>query len=451
MDKSTLQVAVIGGGCAGLSAAKQLVDLGYHVTLYEASSQYGGRARMVMVENEQEMTMLDNGQHIMLGAYHETLKLLEDVGLKEEDAFIRIPLQMRMLSNLVNLPFVLKTNPKHDAPYHLAWGLLKAEGLPLSDRLKAIWMMHKIKRKKFKLKVDVSLEKLLEDHNQSERVIKVLWEPLCLAALNTPIYLASAQVFLNVLQDSFEGKKENSDFLLPKLDLSQVIANPISQYLYKKGGKLKLNNRVRNIEVQLNQEGLEHFKIESKTGIQFYSHVVMAVSPARLDKIIKTMPKLVGLSAQLAKMTYQPIYTVYIQYPKHVTLPDMMTGMTDATSQWVFDRGQMCKQNGLVSVIISAEGVHQNLSQDELALEVINELYQCFNDLPKPLWHKVIAEKRATFTCQSNMVRPKNKTMQPRFFLAGDYTYQDYPATIEGAVRSGIICANLVDQSTKYM
>jgi uncharacterized protein with NAD-binding domain and iron-sulfur cluster len=110
----------------------------------------------------------------------------------------------------------------------------------------------------------------------------------------------------------------------------------------------------------------------------------------------------------------------------------------------VFDRGQLCNQKGLLAVIVSASGVHQQLSHDALALEVANEIHQAFPDTPKPLWHKVIAEKRATFSCGPNLARPTNKTLQPRLYLAGDYTYADYPATIEGAIRSGIACANLI-------
>lgn len=451
MDRSKLHIAVIGGGCAGLSTAATLVDKGYKVTIFEASSQFGGRARMVMVENNQEMTMLDNGQHILLGAYRETLKLLDQVGVVEEDAFLRLPLKMRMLSTLVDDPFILETNPKHRAPMHLLMGLLRAKGLSLRDRLNAVRFMASIKRKKFRLLSDVSLEKLLSDYSQSDRIIKVLWEPLCLAALNTPIHIASAQIFLNVLKDSFEGEPSNSDFLLPKLDLSQVIANPLSQHVYQGDGKLKLNSRVRGIEVELNQQGLEHFKVESKTGYQYFSHVILAVSPARIDKLIKKIPKLSTLSYQLQKMSFQPIYTIYVQYPKDVELPEIMTGVTDSISQWVFDRGRLCNQKGLIAVIVSGEGVHQKFTQEELAIEVINELYQLFSELPKPLWYKVIAEKRATFSCQSNMSRPTNKTMQPRFFLAGDYTYADYPATIEGAIRSGIVTADLVEKSTRYM
>jgi squalene-associated FAD-dependent desaturase len=450
LDKSKVHVAVIGGGCAGLSTAANLVDEGYEVTIFEASSQFGGRARMVMVENNQEMTMLDNGQHIMLGAYHDTLELLNRVGVNESDAFIRTSLHMHMLSPLINNPFRLKVNPKHSAPYHLLFALLKAEGLSFTERLRAVRMMHAVKKQKFQLLSDQPLADLLAEYKQSPRIIKVLWEPLCLAALNTPISIASAQIFLYVLRDSFNGDKTNSDFLLPKLDLSQVIANPLSQYVYENGGHLKLSSRVRSIEVELNQDGLDHFKVETKTGYQHFSHVVMAVSPARLDKLLAKMPKLSNTAYQLQKMQSQPIYTVYIQYPKEVELPEMMTGMTDSISQWIFDRGLLCKQKGLIAVIISGEGLHQSMTQDELALEVINELYQAFNDLPKPLWYKVIAEKRATFSCNSNMTRPTHKTMQPRLFLAGDYTYADYPATIEGAIRSGFACAELVDRSTRF-
>ena len=77
-------------------------------------------------------------------------------------------------------------------------------------------------------------------------------------------------------------------------------------------------------------------------------------------------------------------------------------------------------------------------------MTIAEELNLAFSDLPKPLWYKVIAEKRATFSCEVNLARPTNRTAQPRLFLAGDYTYADYPATIEGAIRSGIKCAELI-------
>jgi squalene-associated FAD-dependent desaturase len=291
---------------------------------------------------------------------------------------------------------------------------------------------------------DTPLELFLIEQQQSTKLIKMLWEPLCLAALNTPIEIASTRVFLNVLKDCFSGdkfasNKKNSDFLLPRLDLSQVLSQPIAQYIQSKGSAIRLNKRVRSVQVE--NDG---FNLETRDGKYFFSHVVVASSPARVDKLLEGIPKLKHAVEQTQTYSYQPIHTVYLQYPPETKLPKVMTGLTGTLGQWVFDRGQLCGQNGLMAVIISAEGKHQRLSQDELALRIAKELYQAFPQLTKPLWHKVIAEKRATFTCTTHLARPTNKTAQPKLFLAGDYTYADYPSTIEGAVRSGLNCANLI-------
>ncbi|MEY3743292.1 MAG: hypothetical protein RLZZ541_347, partial [Pseudomonadota bacterium] len=143
------------------------------------------------------------------------------------------------------------------------------------------------------------------------------------------------------------------------------------------------------------------------------------------------------------------IYTVYLQYPVTTQLPDVMAGLSNTLGQWVFDKGQLCKQNGLIAVVISGSGRHQALTHEQLALQIAEELQQVFPDMPKSLWCKVIAEKRATFSCTPNLARPNNKTLQQNLYLAGDYTYAYYPATIEGAIRSGINCANLIADSYK--
>jgi len=122
-----------------------------------------------------------------------------------------------------------------------------------------------------------------------------------------------------------------------------------------------------------------------------------------------------------------------------------MLGMVNSTSQWVFDRGQVCGQDGLLAVVISA---HADLEMDQttLAETIHTELTQAIPQLEKPIWHKVVTEKRATFSCDVNLARPNHQTAYPNLYLAGDYTAGDYPATIEGAVRSGIAAANLILQ-----
>ena len=434
-----IHVAVIGGGCAGLSASAALVDRGFQVTMFEASSQLGGRARTVVVENNNLMQLLDNGQHILLGAYRETLALLHKIGVDEKQVFLRVPLQMNMQSTSEKSSFLLKSAHYLPAPLNMLMGLLCCSGLSFSERIAAIKLMRHLKKTKYQIASDTPLEQFLIDQQQTNRLIEMLWEPLCLAALNTPIEIASTRIFLNLLRDTFSGDKKNSDILLPRLDLSQIISHPLSQYIKSKGGVIRLNRRIRNLQIEENG-----FSLETRDGKSSFSHVVIAVSPARIDKLVETLPKLKHALEQTKSYGYQPIYTIYLQYPPETQLPNVMTGLTNRIGQWVFDRGQLCNQKGLIAVIVSAKGKHQHLDQDELALKIARELSQVFPELEKPLWHKVIAEKRATFSCISNLARPTNKTLQPRLFLAGDYTYADYPATIEGAIRSGIKCAEII-------
>jgi squalene-associated FAD-dependent desaturase len=444
MNISNTHVAVIGGGCAGLSAAAALVEKGFKVTLFESSSQLGGRARTVLVENNSLMYLLDNGQHILLGAYRETLALLRKVGVDEEKVFLRVPLQINMYSSSAKPVFALKAANYLPSPLNMLMGLIACKGLSISELIAAIKFMVHLKSTRFQIAEDKTLEQYLVLHNQSAKLTTMLWEPLCLAALNTPIAIASTRIFLNVLKDSFSNdslttSKKNSDFLLPRLDLSKIIANPVAHYIQVNGSEIKLNRRIRSLTP--NKDG---FNLETRDGIKYFSHVVIAAPVSRVEKLMEAFPKLQNVLKQTQNYSYQPIYTIYLQYPPNFKLPNVMAGMTGTTGQWIFDRGQLCDQQGLVAVIVSGTGAHQSLSQDALALKIAKEIHHAFPDIPKPLWHKVIAEKRATFSCVPNLARPTNKTLQPRLYLAGDYTYADYPATIEGAIRSGIACANLI-------
>ena len=435
-------VIVIGAGMAGLAAASTLASRGIHVTLLEAASQLGGRARSVAIEYNSQVVQLDNGQHIMLGAYRETLKLLKHIGVNAQDAFMRVPLNLELhnLAQRDGNKTVFKFNaPSYlPAPLNQLVGFLSCQGLSWHERITAIRFMLRLKNNQYQLAIDSPLADFLQQNQQSSHLIKMLWEPLCLAALNTPINLASSKVFLNVLKDTFSSKQD-SDFLLPKQDLSQLFAQPIAHYLKKHGAKIRLNQRVKSIKAEKNG-----YVVYTKDTQLKASHVVLAISPVRLRNVIAELPKLEFAAQQTDRYDYQPIYTIYLQYERDITLPKPMLGLVGGVSQWVFDRGILCGQSGLMAVIISANGKHQQYTQETLALRVAQELRDAFPQLTKPVWHKVIAEKRATFSCGVNLPRPANLTSYSGLYLAGDYTYADYPATIEGAVRSGLACAELV-------
>lgn len=426
------RVAVIGGGCAGLATATRLVQQGLDVTLYESSPHLGGRARGLDWKGQR----LDNGQHILLGAYCDTLGLMQLAGIDMDQALLRLPLQLEMYGR-----FRLKAHTWLPAPLHILAGLLTASGLSWHERFSAIRFMVWLRLTGFQLKQDLPLAELLAQRSQPGRVTRWLWEPLCLAALNTPLGTASAQVFLNVLRDSFAKAKSDSDMLLPRQDLSAMLAEPLAAYIRSQGGHIRLGCAVTGIT-----RTRHGFEVQTADGAEPFSQVVLATSPFRAGELLADLPALAAFRVLAEALDYQPIYTVYLQYPAETRLSTQMLGFAEGYGQWVFDRGQLYGQHGLMAVVISAAGKHQALTQEQLAAAVAEEMALHFPGLPAPLWHKVIAEKRATFACTQGLQRPAAVTPLAGFYFAGDYVAGDYPATIEGAVRSGLYCADHIIQ-----
>ncbi|KQT37769.1 hydroxysqualene dehydroxylase HpnE [Methylophilus sp. Leaf414] len=422
-------IAVVGAGLAGLAAAYTLLKSGHKVSLFEAALQAGGRARGV----PHAEAMLDNGQHLCIGAYQATLALLAEAGLDTEHLFIRLPLTLHMHHRSGRMSLV--TSTWLPAPLHLLWGLLTARGLTVNSKWRAVRWMLWLKQSAFTLAQDTTVENLLQQGHQTETAIKALWEPLCLAALNTPIQIASAQVFLNVLRDSFQQKRSDSDFLILKSDLSSSLIEPLLGKITISGGKVSLRTPVISVK---NEHS--HCVLETSEGTQLFDDVILAVGPHQL--------KTVASDIAVPTFEYKPITTVYLQYSTHFRLPYPVMGLYDGLAQWVFDRGQCCGQAGLLAVVISAHGP-LNVDKAALIQQCINELNQALSlhDIQletAPLWTQIITEKRATFSCTPYLHRPQNKTSQPHIYLAGDYTAGPYPATIEGAVRSGVAAANLI-------
>lgn len=427
---------MIGGGYAGMAAAVALAERGIPVTVFESAKQLGGRARGV----EYNGTQLDNGQHLLLGCYRDTLRLIEQVGGDLEQDFLRLPLQLDLHGE-----FSLKA-PRLPAPLHLLVALLGAQGLSWRERFKAARFMLALRRMDFRLPSpvdgrggeggDMTVAELLARHGQDADLTLKLWEPLCIAALNTPIRKASAQVLLNVLRDALNQSRADSDMLLPRLDFTSLFPQRAARYIEQRGGKVLLSCGVDAIIPQEN--GIE---LVTDAGSQFFSHVICAAPPVAAAKLLRPISALAEAVQQIDALEHQPIYTLYLQYPPDVSLPQPMLGLHQRFSQWLFDRGQIAGQHGLIAAVISAEGIHQDLSQEALADKVIQELHEEFGIAARPQWVKVIAEKRATFCCAPDLQRPDQRTPLPRLWLAGDYTAGDYPATLEGAVQSGLRCA----------
>ena len=423
-----MQVAIIGGGWAGLAAAVTLAEQCIPVTLFESAAQLGGRARRV----EMNGLALDNGQHILIGAYRETLRLLAQVGVAASTAYYAPPLTLQ-----VEPRFHLQA-ARLPAPWHLGVGLLRSRGIPLRGKFAAVRFLAALKRTRFQVAPELTVSALLTEQNQSTALNRYLWHPLCLAALNTPPHSASAQVFAYVLRDAFFGTYDDSRLLLPRVDLGRLFPDAAACYLTAHAGTLHLNRRIQRIEVQAGTFALYHDQ-----GVENFSHVICAAPPFRVASLLGHLAPLQPAIEQIDALRYQPIYTIYLQYAESVRLSLPMLGLTQTLSQWVFDHGALSNQPGLMAVVISAKGAHEALSHAELTGKVADELRQALGLPGPPQWAQVIAEKRATFACTPGLRRPPNHTPLPGLWLAGDYTAADYPATLEAAVRSGIASARL--------
>jgi hydroxysqualene dehydroxylase len=400
------RVAIVGAGYAGMAAAVTLAERGVRVTVLEAGPVPGGRARRVVTQGR----ALDNGQHIFVGAYSELFRLARAVGVPA-DAVLRMPLEIRYVNG-----FALRALAS--SRWGLAAGLLAARGVPFAERIGAVRFLRGMQAAKFRLDPDIAVSELLSRHSQDGRIGHYLWGPLCVSALNTPVTRASANVFLAALRDTLAGPAEASDLVLPRVDLSRLFPEPAAQFVGARGGELRLGTTARDVHA-LKKE---------------FGKVIVAVGPHQLKTLL----------AQAPEFDYQPIYTCYLQYPEDTALGFPMLGMAQGLVQWVFDRGALLGEKGRLACVISAQGDHQQMSQDELAQTCHLELRRAFPQLPAPRWTQVIAEKRATIACTPGLKRPPQQTATPGVVLAGDYTDPEYPPTLEAAVRSGIRAADLV-------
>ncbi len=404
-----MRVAVIGGGWAGIAAAVELTASDQHVTLIEAGRVLGGRARSVKLNGQ----TLDNGQHILLGAYRDTLALMQRVGVDPAQVLERRPLQV-----LDNEGFRLAL-PRLPAPLNVAWGLLTAFTVNLPEKLKTALWMQGVKWRKFQVGRECTVAEWLDAAGQTGALRRHLWEPLCLAALNTPAERASAQLFANVLRDSLGSpRRADTDLLLPRVPFGQLLPEPAGQWLTQHGASLRFGQRVRSITPSAYGLAIDG---------EIFDAAILAVAPQHLAKLWPeaATPK-----------HFEPIATLYLQFPPQTTLPFPLVNLLGNHGQWVVDR-----KNGLLACVLSGHGDWEKLSEDELAAALCNELAAAYGTPRTALWHKLICEQRATFSCRPGTARSGPHTSHPRLLLAGDHTWADYPATLEGAIRSGLRAA----------
>ena len=442
-------VAVIGGGWAGCAAAVTLARAGVPVALFETAPVLGGRARRV----PRAGLPLDNGQHLLLGVYEQTLALLTHVhgSIEARRVFTRLPLTIVPLAPEQEGALTL-IRREAAGKLGLLLGLLTARGLTWRERWSNIDWFLRLKRAGFARGPDETVAQMLAP--LPRRVAQSLWEPLCLAALNTPPVIASAQIFANVLKAAFAGKAAASDFLLPATDLTSVFPEAAARFVEEHGGVIRTETNARIVRAAHDDATL----LVGQT-MQPARAVIVAVGPHQIagafaPEALAARPELRGFLDQLAALDFEPIVTVWLGYAAATPLPATIARLDDAPGQWVVDRPEILAHahpdpgrpalRQLLAVILSASGPHEKLDHEGLAREVDAQLRRLQPARSPCAWSQVIAERRATYACTPQRMRPGQVRLVAGVYLAGDYVDADYPATLEAAVRSGIAAAEAV-------
>ena len=417
------RTAIVGGGWAGLAAAVEATRLGHAVTLFEMAPQLGGRARSVGARGQD--SGLDNGQHILIGAYTETLALMRRVGVDIDAAFVRSPLRiaypdgsgLHLGAGSPAGAFTSAVLTRRGWPWAARAALLRAA---------AGWWLGRFE-------CDRALTVAALTARLPAVVRNDLIDPLCVAALNTPAAEASASVFLRVLHDALLTGPGSADLLLPGVGLSALLPDPAAQWLAQAGAVVRLTHRVEHLQA----EG-DAWRLDA----ELFDRVVLAATPHEAARLARSVAP--AWSACAAALRFEPIVTVYL-HGDGVRLAEPMLALRSDDghpAQFVFDRGQLGGPPGLLAFVVSGAAPWLERGSDATLQATLAQAQTVLGGhLRAPLDPvQVLVEKRATFRCTPGLERPA-PCIAPGLLAAGDHVAGPYPATLEAAVRSGLWAA----------
>jgi squalene synthase HpnD len=435
------RVVVLGAGYAGLAAAAELVLRGHQVTLIEARALLGGRAHS-FVEPKTGLT-LDNGQHILMGCYHETLALLRQLGTETR---LQTPPRLRVPFYSGRGPSVLAASAP--APLHLLSALLQYGELSGADKMAAVRLALRL-RAGHAPTAQETVGQWMQRWRQTPNLVRALWEPLCIAALNEPVETASAQLFATVIRRSFLAGAADSTIYLSRVGLSELFAPEVVRLLQMCGGSLRVQTPV----TALRFEGSVLGEIQLGDGSTIRPEAVVSTLPWHVLRGL--LPAESKLARACREIGDAPIVSLHLWMDRPI-LEEAFVGLLDSPVHWVFSRNHIhgvdADQPGhIITAVVSGARNLLDLSAAELEELTLRELARF---LPAArgarVLHRMVYKARsATFaaTPETETLRPGTNTEWNNFWLAGDWTETGLPATIEGAVLSGRKAAMEVDQA----
>jgi squalene-associated FAD-dependent desaturase len=427
-------VIVIGGGLAGQTTAVYLSEKGIKVSLLEASPKLGGRTYSLY--NETQNDIYDNGQHLMMGCYKETLSFLKKIS-----SYNLVDIQKQMEVTFVEEGRIESKlfAPRILYPLNLLMAILKYKSLSLRDRLRIVNFILDLSCCADEDLNNLTVIEWLLQKNQNDETINKLWKILIVGTMNTTAEKASAQIFAEVLREVFLGGKNASKIVIPKVGLSELFSLPAEKFINSRGGQIFISEKVES--VILDKQIIRKIKT-NKNDYDNFDAIVFAIPPHSFDKIsfldsqgLKTFHR---FQLALSEFKYSSILNIHL-WLKENPFKEKFYGFIESEIHWLFNHGKH------ISLTTSSADALCDMENDKILEDFYSELKIYFPIFKRELvtdW-KIIKEKRATFTpnCASNALRKSIESPFTNMFFAGDWTYTNLPATIEGAVLSGKLAA----------
>jgi squalene-associated FAD-dependent desaturase len=441
-------VAIIGGGLAGLSAGSALAAAGYHVELFERRPYLGGRASSYELPGTGEV--VDNCQHVLLGCCTNLIDFYRRLGVEQ---------QIRWYDEIT---FILPGGKSSTlkpgllpAPLHAAPSFLASSVLGLKDKVAIARAMLALTPA---LPTDEgqSFQAWLERHGQTKQAIDRFWAPVLISALNEELDRVSVPYAALVFRDSFLKSAEAGRMGVPAVPLSQLYGTTAS-YIEGHGGKVHLRAPVDAIESDGDNVRLWVGGEEIRA-----DYAILATPFNAVEKLLPDVPEMEALRWKASSFESSPITGIHLWFDREIT-PLEHAVLLERTIQWMFHKSKIlatrrdaAEQGSYLELVVSSSKTLVDKPRGEIIDLAVRELAEFFPAVRDAKLTKatVIKEIHASFSPSpgSDAFRPSHTTPWPRLLLAGDWTATGWPATMEGAVRSGYGAAEvLTDGGGKFL